>query len=289
MTTMLAVIDPGEERPLALERCRELPPDSDLDIHAVLFVHHESASTFAQTFQERSNWLTEQVAPYVADGYKVTTEVVPFSTLYESLIEVARRIAPDFVLKPMRQHSLFSTMLRTSTDWNLIRHCPYPLLLVSHLESTHGKPVLAALDVLSGDDRHDELNDVVLGQSVRLARVLESDCAYVNAFRVAPPMLAVGSIDATPMPAPADLARERKSAIDSLIKESGLPEGKVVVEEGSAATVINDAARKLDAGVIVLGTVARRGLDAALIGNTAEGVLEGTGVDVLVVKLPASD
>lgn len=287
MTTILAVIDPGEQRPLALERCRELPPDSDLEIHAVLFVHHESASTFAQTFQERSNWLTEQVAPYVADGYKITTEVVPFSTLYESVIEVAQRKEPDFVLKPMRQHSLFSTMLRTSTDWNLIRHCPYPLLLVSHLESIHGKPVLAALDVLSGDGRHDELNSVVLGQSIRLARVLESDCAYVNAFRVAPPIFAVGSIDVTPIPAPADLARERETEIDRLIRQSGLPGGKVIIEEGSAPAVINEVARKLDAGVIVLGTVARRGLDAALIGNTAEGVLEGTGVDVLVVKLPA--
>ena len=33
MTTILAVIDPSEERHSALERCKELPPDGNIDIH----------------------------------------------------------------------------------------------------------------------------------------------------------------------------------------------------------------------------------------------------------------
>ena len=37
---------------------------------------------------------------------------------------------------------------------------------------------------------------------------------------------------------------------------------------------------------IVLGTVARKGISGALIGNTAEGVLESAHCDVMVVKQP---
>ena len=67
MTRILAVIDPRENNHHALERCREQPPENDLEIHAVLFIPHESAEKFAKTFAEKSGWLTAQVAPYIAD------------------------------------------------------------------------------------------------------------------------------------------------------------------------------------------------------------------------------
>ncbi|MBT3831512.1 MAG: universal stress protein [Gammaproteobacteria bacterium] len=288
MTRILVVLDPNDDKHLALERSKELPPDSDLDIHVVLFIQHESANVITQTFKERTDWLDEQVRPYIDDGYRMSTEVVLFSNLYESVIVSALKLGADFVLKPMRQHSLFSTMLRTSTDWNLIRHCPVPLLLVSPLESTHGKPVLAAVDVCSGDDYHDDLNRIVLSQAQRIARVLGSDCALVNAYRIAMPALAVGTIDTMPLPTSKELILEREVAIQAL-ETGAIAENQMYVEEGNAAVAINQTARNLNAGLIVIGTVGRQGLSGSLIGNTAESVIEGTSVDVLVVKLPKPD
>ncbi|MBT4615602.1 MAG: universal stress protein [Gammaproteobacteria bacterium] len=288
MTRILVVLDPNDDKHLALERSKELPPDSDLDIHVVLFIQHESANVITQTFKERTDWLDEQVRPYIDDGYRMSTEVVLFSNLYESVIVSALKLGADFVLKPMRQHSLFSTMLRTSTDWNLIRHCPVPLLLVSPLESTHGKPVLAAVDVCSGDDYHDDLNRIVLSQAQRIARVLGSDCALVNAYSIAMPALAVGTIDTMPLPTSKELILEREVAIQAL-ETGAIAENQMYVEEGNAAVAINQTARNLNAGLIVIGTVGRQGLSGSLIGNTAESVIEGTSVDVLVVKLPKPD
>jgi nucleotide-binding universal stress UspA family protein len=43
-------------------------------------------------------------------------------------------------------------------------------------------------------------------------------------------------------------------------------------------------AHKLQASVTVIGTVARTGLSGALIGNTAEVVLDSLESDVLVLK-----
>lgn len=285
MTRILVVLDPNDDKHLALERSKELPPDSDLEIHVALFIQHENADAISQIFKERSDWLDEQVRPYIDEGYRVSTEVVPFSNLYESVILSALKLGADFVLKPMRQHSLFSTMLRTSTDWNLIRHCPVPLLLVSPLESTHGKPVLAAVDVCGGDDNHDDLNCIVLSQAQRIARVLGSDCAVVNAYRTAMPAMAVGTIDAMPLPSSREITLERKAAIQSL-DTSAIAENQIYVEEGAASTTINQVARSLNAGLIVIGTIGRQGLSGSLIGNTAESVIEGTSVDVLIVKLP---
>lgn len=284
MTKILAVIDPRESRHHALERCKQQPAELDLDIHAVLFVEHESAEKFATIFKERTAWLAEQVTPYIADGFTITCEVVPFTSLYKSVIEVAGKHGVDFVIKPMRQHSLFQTVIRTSTDWNLIRHCPFPLLLVSELDSTRGKPILAAIDVRSGDDNHDTLNTVVLKQALRLSEVLDSETHITTAFNMPTPMAAVGSVDATPYPTASDIMKDHSKGVAEILGDTKVAE--VHVEEGSPAYAINTVANRIGAGVIVIGTVARKGIKGAVIGNTAEGVLEAAKCDVLVVKLP---
>lgn len=285
MTRILAVIDPRENCHHALERCKGVPPDSDLDIHAVLFIEAESAENFAKVFAEKKAWLHEQVLPYEAEGYRITTEVVPFSTLYEAVIETAAKFQADYVVKPMRQHSLFASMVRTSTDWNLIRHCPYPLMLVSELDSIAGMPMLAAVDVNSGEENHDALNKIVLDRGKALGRVLGCELHAVNSWRASTPMMAVGSVDSTPMPTPADLHKEHRHATQALATEHGIAEACIHVEEGAPAWAITKTAESINAGMIVMGTVARTGLSGALIGNTAESVLETTKCDVLVVKL----
>ena len=287
MTTILAVIDPQESVHHALERCKQLPPEADLDIHAVAFVENDTAANFKAAYAEKRDWIDELVTPYIADGYKVTTEVVHFQKLYEAVIDVATKINADFVVKPMRKHSLLQSVVRTSTDWNLIRHCNFPMLLVSELDTTAGKPLLAAVDVCSGEENHEKLNEVVMELAKGLAAVLNMPIELVNAWRAATPMMAVGSVDSTPYPTPADLHKEHKQASQALGESNGIEASKVHVEEGAPAYVINHVADAVGAGLIVMGTVARTGISGALIGNTAEGVLEGSNCDVMVVKLTA--
>ena len=286
MTRILAVVDPRDEQHAALERCREMPVRGDVDIHAVLFIEHESAETFAKSFSEKNAWLQEQVLPYIADGYRVTTEVVPFDKLYEAVIDTATKNQSDLIFKPMRQHSLFETVVRTTTDWNLIRHCLYPLYLVSESGPIKNKPIIAAVDVCSADDKHEELNDIVLENAMRVARITGGDIILANAWHAATPMAAVGSVDSTPLPSPNQMLEEHREAAAALAQKYNLDPGKVRIEEGNAVYAITSVARAVEAGTIVIGTVARKGISGALIGNTAEGVLEASPCDVMVVKHP---
>jgi universal stress protein E len=284
MTKILAVLDPREKNHHALKRCKEQSPGNELEIHAVHFIEHSSAQTFAKSFAERTQWLQAQVQPYIDDGYKISAEVIPFNNLYESVIEAANKFQADFVVKPMRQHSLFQTVVRTSTDWNLIRHCPYPLLLVSEQDRIAGKPVLAAVDVSTGDASHETLNDVVLKQAHRFAEVLDGDLHVVNAWREPVPVMAVGGMDPTPLPSGNDIRREHMAGLQGVSWD--IPEAHRHIHEGPASVVINEVTSRIDAGVLVIGTVARTGISGALVGNTAEAVLKGTSCDVMVVKLP---
>ena len=70
----------------------------------------------------------------------------------------------------------------------------------------------------------------------------------------------------------------------SYAKQFDVSDAQIHVEEGPADVLIPHIASKLNAGVVVLGTVARTGLSGALIGNTAEVVLDMLECDVAVLK-----
>lgn len=287
MTKILVVIDPLEETHSALERCKEISPDADLQLHVCMFVSADSARDLANTLKEKASWLTDQVKPYIDLGYDISTEVAAFVRLYETVIQVAQKCAADLIFKPMRQHSIIRRVVLTSTDWNLIRLCPIPILLVSDREVIHGKPVIAAVDVCSHDENHEELNRIVLEQATQVADVLESKVTCVNAWHVSSAVMAAGSVDPTPY----EIAHAKKidhiTESQTMCAKYDIPTERVLVEEGTAEFVINNLADDLQAGVIVLGTVARSGMSGLFVGNTAEAVLEGSSTDVLVVKLPS--
>ena len=56
------------------------------------------------------------------------------------------------------------------------------------------------------------------------------------------------------------------------------------IKEGLPEDVIQSIANELDAELVILGTVGRTGLSAALIGNTAEHVIDRLNCDVLALK-----
>jgi universal stress protein E len=56
------------------------------------------------------------------------------------------------------------------------------------------------------------------------------------------------------------------------------------IKEGLPEDVIQSVANQLDAELVILGTIGRTGLSAALIGNTAEHVIDRLNCDVLALK-----
>jgi len=126
----------------------------------------------------------------------------------------------------------------------------------------------------------------VLEQAEIIVRTIDSQFVTVNAWHMMTPMLAVGTLDPTPYPTPRDQEEAHVRAVRSLTERYDISPGDLYVESGSPSDVINDVAFRIDAGLIVMGTVARTGIRGALIGNTAERVLEATSCDIMVVKLP---
>jgi len=284
-TKLLVVIDPDRDDQPALDRAVEIARLIEISLHIVVFSYKntedrltrsvDSALTrgFANDFNRiRQVWLEQLVAPICAEGLTVTTEVRPFNRLYEAIIQVALEEDADMVYKPTREHSALERALFNSTDWNLIRLCPLPLLLVSDSRPVKGRDVIAAVDLSSEDDDHTELNRLLLSQAVMVSRLIQSKVKVVSA-RPYRPGATSESTDQI----------YRGKALE-FTNKFNIPDDQVIIREGSAEEVVNDLAESFNAAVIILGTVARSGLAGLFIGNTAERVLEDSNTDVMVVK-----
>lgn len=288
MAKILAIIDPDIDKQTALSRCTELPQGTNISLHLAFFVPASGAEKSADSQQaetcKQKDELESMVKTYGLDKYETTTEIIPFERLYESIILTAHECNADYIFKPLRKHSLIRRSLFTSTDWNLIRLCPLPLLLVSQLESIAKKPVVVAVDVCTRDESHSELNRIVLSHAKVVANVLASELHGINAYSF--PTTAWGYSSSDPIPYQVAKAKHEDhcTEIRQFADEFGISRDHQVVREGAPALVVNEYAEEVNAGVIVLGTVARSGLAGLFIGNTAESVLENSLTDVMIVK-----
>ncbi|HQR52292.1 MAG TPA: universal stress protein [Burkholderiales bacterium] len=80
--------------------------------------------------------------------------------------------------------------------------------------------------------------------------------------------------------------RDALAGADALAREAGLDAETSLVEEyaGRVADAIVEAAKRWPADLIVMGTHGRRGLQHALVGSEAEGVMHKAPVPLLLVR-----
>jgi universal stress protein E len=78
----------------------------------------------------------------------------------------------------------------------------------------------------------------------------------------------------------------RRSQIREITDAYEVADANLHVDAGMAAEYLPRTAAEWHADILVMGAIARSSLKRALIGSTAERVLETLPCDVLVVKLP---
>jgi nucleotide-binding universal stress UspA family protein len=59
---------------------------------------------------------------------------------------------------------------------------------------------------------------------------------------------------------------------------------RVILRQGNITQTLQDICNETDPSIVVMGTLARRGISGKLIGNTAEKMLDIVDADVLTVN-----
>lgn len=234
--------------------------------------------------------LDSLAAPLRERGIDVTRDVLTADPLHTALLDRVKHTCADLVVKDTHHHTVAHRTFLTNTDWELIRGCPVPLLLVKPAPWSPGHRIGAALDPGHLDDKPRLLDRCILQEAERLAKVLDRQLHAFHAYIPAAMVAVAVAVPPLVVDIPAEaLAEERKAKLkelSALTSDYGVSAANIHLETGAVTEVLCRLARECEIDIMVMGAVSRRALKRILIGSTAETVLERLPCDLLVVKGP---
>lgn len=267
--SILVVIEPAHSESLALKRAKLIAGVTGAHLHLLI----------CDRKHEHSELLSLLKAGLQEDGYSVTTEQAWNESLHDTIIDVQQAEGCGLVIKQHFPDSPLKKALLTPADWKLLRVCPTPVLLVRTSTPWAGGVILAAIDVGNNDAEHLELHHAIIDHGFDIASLAKAQLHVISAHP-------------SPMLSAADPTFQLKETIEARYREQckafqakfDVDDAHLHVEEGPADVLIPHLAHTLKAAVTIIGTVGRTGISGALIGNTAEVILDAVDSDVLVLK-----
>lgn len=155
----------------------------------------------------------------------------------------------------------------------LIRRCVSPILFVKEDRKWKSGVILAAVNFEAADEEHERLNSAVIQRAKTLAQLTGMKVKLVSAI--------TPNVNYSLFAEELDINKMSKEEV--LGNFFGVDPEDIILKEGAPKDVIVSASEETDADVVVIGTIGRKGISGALIGNTAEKILDQLVADVLVV------
>lgn len=301
---LLAVRDIGELRPALLRKVAALARSERTRIE----VYHAIAesvvlvpprigradfnykSVLATSISRATARLERKVAQAKLKGVAVSCKVEWDFPAFEAVLRRAAAIKADLVVAVVHKHMPTARVFLRNVDWELIRNCPVPLLLVKSTRPYRRPGVLVAVDPLHAADKPARLDRLLLAAGSRMAAALRGNVHMVHGWQplsvAVPPMPGMPGPLWVPQDAEDQHAKAIEKAFAQLASAAGVPPNRRHLMIGSVADAFAGAVRRSRAQVVVMGAISRRGVARLLIGNTAERMLDQLPCDALVVKPP---
>lgn len=293
---LLVVIDPTQEAQPALERAAWLARNTGAALellvcefepaldNSLLFDEQQTEQARTALLAHRLARLEELAAPLRAEGLSVQIEARWGKPLHRTILARVEELKPDLVFKAAHSHSLLKRLLLTNTCWQLLRHCPAPLWLVHH-GPWQGRRLSAALDPLHSADKSAHLDHRLIAAARELAGRLQLDAHYLHCYAPLPRSLVFDAELVATYDAYVERGnRQHRQAFEQLLAPYAVPASHRHLEQGYPEELIPRFVRDRQIDLLLMGVVARGHLDNALIGNTAERVLEAVECDLLVLR-----
>ncbi|XKE46916.1 universal stress protein [Halomonas organivorans] len=306
---ILYVVEPSAPQQAGLARAISLAENNQATLTLIDVIPEEmldlslvprgpsAAEVRHRVMAERRAWIESLIVPH-ADRLACHVEVLTGIRFIE-VIRAVLRAEYDLVIKTA-ENPEWSRLLFGSDDMHLMRKCPCPVWLMKPEEKPNYRRIVAAVDVdvhrnVPGEQA---LNDGILDIASSLALSDFAELHLVHAWD-APEAGFVGLWANDPDRMERHIVEgehsRHKIGMDRLthrLREHIGEEAydylspRVHLPMGSAKKAIPELVGKLQADLVVMGTVARTGIPGFIIGNTAEAVLHQLQCSVLALKPP---
>ncbi|PCJ27111.1 MAG: hypothetical protein COA96_04140 [SAR86 cluster bacterium] len=294
---ILVVIDPTVDRDFVADRAKLIAKAANAKL--TFFINNENTLTDHSyiyegvdgDFFEKQRLLFEQhykkildslVDEFTNDNIDVTGVFTEHHHLAEAIINQTKEMKPDMVMKSTHNHNMVERSLVSNTDWRLIRKCPAPLLLVKPCEWHTDGSAVTAVDPFHRKAIQANLDHVLINHTERIARLLDqAPHVFHSYFPFVSSMFPLGSESTIGLD---NMRQEHEGKINELLQGHNIPKENIQLSHGEIVPQLIKYLKLVNANVLVIGALSRNVLERAIVGNTAEKILQDCPCDVLVIK-----
>lgn len=262
---ILVAINPEENTHYALKRAIMLNEVTDGNVNIHLYIAME-AEKISQNNGISNNILDYKrlqgiIKPLEENNISHTTEIHWTDNWHRSVVDVANRHNAGLIIISDDTAEGKNTDLSAS-KWSLLRASNCPVLIVHPEVAAARKIILAAVNMQTDNPRYAKLNQDILKVAGALADDYGAEKHIINAYE-----------DAMEFP---DRA--------GLIRSTNAKQENIHVKQGTPTEIISEVANEINADIVVIGTLSRSGVIAAMRGNKSEKIIRDTNCDVMVLN-----
>jgi universal stress protein E len=284
LNKVLVVIEPDTETQPALEKVLVLARLQSFSIKLIsvdytqylvegyYFDAVDLPSLRADYLAERKQSLELLAAPLREQGLEVETSAVWGHPGYQVITREG--LDTDLIIVHTRRHAAVSRLFLSNDDWQLVRCCPSPLLLVKEKPWKDQPVVVAAVDPMHTRKKPQGLDHKILNVSQQAANLLGGDVFAVHSYSEVP-------LSGTYLE---QAKAQHREAFETLMTDFDIPASRQHLVEEAPEYGLPGIERNLQADIVVMGAISRSFVADIFIGNTTEKVLDYLECDVLVLK-----
>lgn len=300
--TILAILELDSDPDNLIDRVIWIAQSFDCRVHLVLFEPENGAllggfaiSNEAEAIRQELKYVQDEIVESYAakirdNGVDAMTSVLRQRPLDDGILAIAMSVKAKMIVKAVRFHSIAERGILVDTDWQLMRTSAYPLWFVKSDQMPENPAIVAAVDPSHSHDKPAALDREIVQTAKVVAKAIDGDVHLLHTYeRIAgigkaanrtfkPVKLPIDEIDAR-------IKTEHRKALDALAADCGVDADHTHQLPGSTQDILPTFARSRNAGLVVMGALARWGVKRMLIGSTAERVIDHLPCDVLIVRL----
>jgi universal stress protein E len=286
LNKVLVVVDPEQELQPALDKVLSLARLADFEIQLIAcdytaylvegyyFDAVDLVGLREEYLSERKQVLEALAEPLRQQGLVVSTQSVWGHPGYKAIVVEAMKAGADMVVRHTRQHSALSRLFLTNDDWQLVRCCPMPLLLIKEKNWQKQPVILAAVDPKHTRHKPQGLDHKIIQGALDLGELMGGVVHAVHSYSQIP---LSGSY--------LKQAKEKhKESLQKLVDDFSLPADRVHLVEDAPEFGLQKLEQDLSADLVVMGAISRSVISDVFVGNTTERVVDYLVSDVLIVK-----
>lgn len=238
----------------------------------------------------QENTISRQIKESGANPDDYEIRVVTGSLGALEVVSIAVKEGFDLIIKPTDDKSHNRVSVFGSNDQQLFRNSPIPVWINKPTKSFQCNRLLASVDIDPEQPENIALNRGIITAAKQMAKAFDAELHVVHVWHDHYAAMlndndqhAIASEAKTATKA---LLNQRKHLWEDFLKEFHLDSSPWLSHfiEGDVDKSVSDLALTLDIDTVVMGTIARTGIEGFFIGNTAERILSSLDCSVLAIK-----